>query len=210
MLAEEAASAGHVPELGSRFFCVDPLDGTKEFVNKNDEFTVNIALVEHGVPVFGLVYVPVSGKLYVTLSRDRAVSGIVDAYGPGLATCRYGTDRNGHADCPRPGKGLVAMTSRSHMSQKTEDYLKKFNISETRSAGSSLKFCLVAAGEADLYPRFGPTMEWDTAAGHAIILAAGGSVVTEDGSPLTYNKQEGMVRPFLNPSFIVKATAEGA
>ncbi len=201
VLAEEAASAGKIPQLGEQFFCVDPLDGTKEFVKKNNEFTVNIALIEHGVPVFGLVYLPVTGQLFVTIERGRAVSCIVEtgdtAFSLGQAVLMDIKART------VPEAGFSVVLSRSHMSDETERFLAGFVVAERISAGSSLKFCLVAAGRADLYPRLAPTMAWDTAAGHAIVLAAGGSVSTTAGQPLDYSGLAGREVPYSNPGFVV-------
>ncbi len=202
VLAEEAVSMGTIPELGDLFFCVDPLDGTKEFVQKNDEFTVNIALIKKGVPVFGIVYVPVSGQLYLTLASDKAMQGVMDAYQEGLSFEQL--DLLPIHVRAAPSDGLLVMVSRSHMSAATHDFLKEYSVGQLKSAGSSLKFCLVAAGEADLYPRLTPTMFWDSAAGHAIVLAAGGVVQTMDGRPLRYVRNSQSDTPFLNPSFVVR------
>ncbi len=200
VVAEEAASEGNIPQTGERFFLVDPLDGTKEFIRKSDEFTVNIALIEHGRPVFGLVYAPVMGELYLTLGRDEAVMGRMSADGPEMCFEEIGfgkiTGRAPAAD------GLRVVASKSHMTDATKEYIGQFAVKELKNAGSSLKFCLLARGDADLYPRFGPTMEWDTAAGHAVLLGAGGRVVIEDGTPLLYGKAgEG----YKNPYFIAWA-----
>lgn len=201
IVAEEAASQGRVPRAARTFFLVDPLDGTKEFINKRGEFTVNIALVSDGVPVFGIVYAPAMGDLYVTLGKDKAVAAKVE-----LAAARYD-------DCafqpiavraPYLG-GLTAVASRSHMSAEGEAWLSKWKIMFRRDAGSSLKFCSIARGEADLYPRHGPTMEWDTAAGDAVLRAAGGVVTTLDGKPLRYGKA---AEGYRNPYFIAWGAPE--
>jgi 3'(2'), 5'-bisphosphate nucleotidase len=195
VVAEEAVSAGFVPEIsGKSFFLVDPLDGTKEFISKNGEFTVNIALVENGVPVAGVVYAPALKRIFWGEKGIGAAQGSVD----GDAAPKW--TRLGVRACPDDGATVVA--SRSHRDQATEDYLKSVKVKSLCSAGSSLKFCLVAAAEADLYPRFGRTMEWDTAAGHAVLLAAGGKVVTVDGPLLTYGKR---ARGYDNPGFIASA-----
>lgn len=192
VVAEEAAAAGETPEdFGTRFFLVDPLDGTKEFINRNGDFTVNIALVEEGVPVAGVVYAPARGRLFLGALALGATQATVSDGVPGPA--RPITIR------PRPAEGLTVVASRSHRSPETDDYLKDFDVAELKPAGSSLKFCVVAAGEADLYPRHGPTMEWDTAAGHAVLLAAGGRVETLDGKPLAYGKPG-----FRNPYFVAR------
>lgn len=183
--------------LPSIFFLVDPLDGTKEFIQKRSDFTVNIALIENGVPRFGLVYAPARALLALTLEDGSAVAAKLDP-------SEQGADL-GTLDCrplgvraPSP-EGLVALVSHSHLDPATEAFLAKLNIAGRSSAGSSLKFVQIAQGEADVYPRFGPTMEWDTAAGHAVLSAAGGEVVDVEGNPLRYGKVE---RGLLNPSFI--------
>lgn len=189
VVSEEAFADGAKPQIGPRFFLVDPLDGTKEFLSRNGEFTINIALIEDGAPLLGVVFAPALPRLFY-------------AAGPGLAfeVDAEGANRPIRARKANPN-GLVALASRSHNAPETERYLAALNISEYKSAGSSLKFCLLAAGEADLYPRHGPTMEWDTAAGHAVLAAAGGSVTTFDGTPLRYGKsQDG----FRNPHFIAR------
>lgn len=186
VVAEEAVSDGRVPQISDTFFLVDPLDGTREFISKRGEFTVNVALVERGAPVLGLVYAPAIGELYATLGPGRA----------GLARIDAGTDPRRLDDCnfkdirvrvPDPEK-LVAVASRSHMTPETETYLSRYAIAERRDSGSSLKFCAIARGEADIYPRLAPTMEWDIAAGHAVLVAAGGAVTTPDGKPFQYGK----------------------
>lgn len=189
VIAEEEVSAGRVPETGSRFFLVDPLDGTREFINRNGEFTVNVALIEDGVPVTGAVLAPALGTV-CTGGPDGAFEGTVARDGE-IAWRRLEA---------RPcGSPPVAVASRSHRDTETDEFLKAHGVAETRSAGSSIKFCLVAGGEADVYPRFGRTMEWDTAAGDAVLRAAGGRVETTDGAPLRYGKRE---RGYDNPGFI--------
>ena len=199
VLAEEAASEGHIPELGEMFFLVDPLDGTREFINRTGEFTVNIALINKGRPVLGVVYVPGCDKLYFGIVGEGAWLQIVPvgtALGVAPPAIRITT-----RPCPR--KGGCAVASRSHRNGETEDYLTQREIDDFTPAGSSLKFCLIAEGLADVYPRFGRTMEWDTGAGQAVLEAAGGRVlVLEDGheaGPLLYNKKE---RGFDNPHFV--------
>ncbi|TCT13390.1 3'(2'),5'-bisphosphate nucleotidase [Tepidamorphus gemmatus] len=194
VIAEEAASAGQVPAVGDRFFLVDPLDGTKEFVRRNGEFTVNIALIEAGVPVAGVVYAPALGMMAV---GDRQ-------HGAFEATLTPDTDVRQVRWRPLrtrdvPAAGPVAVASRSHRGEETEAFLARHGVVDTTSAGSSLKFVLVARGVADLYPRLGRTMEWDTAAGQAVLEAAGGIVLTLDGAPLGYAKRE---RGFDNPHFV--------
>ena len=186
VVAEESVAAGSLPDVGGVFFLVDPLDGTKEFVGNRGEFTVNIALVRDTAPVFGIVYAPALSDLYVTLSTTRAVRATVapDAAVAILADLAV-TDIAARVP---DAAGLVVTASRSHMNDATTQFLKRYRVREVRSAGSSLKFCQIAAGEADLYPRIGPTSEWDIAAGHAILAAAGGSVTTLDGRRLIYGR----------------------
>ena len=188
-IAEEEVAAGRADTVvGDRFWLVDPLDGTKEFVRRSDEFTVNIALVQGGAPVLGVVHAPALPATYA-------------AAGPGTATIEIdGGPPLAIAARRVPELGAVMVSSRSHgdpdaLSQLTS----RIKIASHRLAGSSLKFCLVAAGEADIYPRYGPTREWDTAAAHAVLAAAGGSVRTLDGAELVYGKQD-----FLNPQFIAR------
>lgn len=198
VVAEEAmASGAEVAAPGDCFFLIDPLDGTREFISKRGEFTINIALVRNGTPVFGLIYAPVSGDLYVTLSTTACAHARLtpDANPERLAAMTLTPVRVRRP----PDDGLVAMVSRSHMNKSTEDFLATLPIAERRSAGSSLKFCLVAAGEADVYPRVGATSEWDIAAGHAILAAAGGTLLAMDGSPLRYGK---VAAKFKNPSYV--------
>jgi 3'(2'), 5'-bisphosphate nucleotidase len=186
VVSEEAAAAGRVPEAGARFWLVDPLDGTKEFVSRNGEFTVNIALVEGGRPVLGVVGVPALGRLYG--GAEGAGAFVEDEAGRREIACR-----------PAPEEGLTIVSSRSHGDAGAlEAFLAGRRVAASASAGSSLKFCLVAAGEADLYPRLGRTMEWDTAAGHAVVSAAGGRVSAVDGGELGYGKPG-----FENPHFVV-------
>ena len=195
VLAEEAVAAGNIPKIGDRFILVDPLDGTKEFVHKRGEFTVNIALIEHGRPVMGVVYAPALDRLFVAESVSSAWQA---AAKPG-ADVPPETDRTPMRIRAVSG-GVTAIASKSHRTPETDTFLEKFDVSDIISAGSSLKFCLIAAGEADLYPRMGRTMEWDTAAGQAVVEAAGGRVLQEDGAPLLYGKTE---RGYDNPHFIV-------
>jgi 3'(2'), 5'-bisphosphate nucleotidase len=184
-VSEEAVAAGVLPEAGSRFWLVDPLDGTKEFVSRNGEFTVNIALVEDGRPVLGVVHVPARGRLYA--GAVGAGAFVEDAEGRRPISCRRA-----------PAEGLTVVSSRSHGdAEALADFLGGRAVAAEATAGSSLKFCLVAAGEADLYPRLGRTMEWDTAAGHAVVSAAGGRVSALGGDELGYGKPG-----FENPHFV--------
>jgi len=188
IIAEEDSQTHGLPDQApERFWLVDPLDGTKEFVARNGEFTVNIALVERDVPVLGIIHLPALNESY------RGYSGLAERSIEGAPFQRI------HARRP-PVEGSILAISRSHAAKelvKAEEMGE--HIQSTIVAGSSLKFCRLAEGVADLYPRFGPTMEWDTAAGHAILSAAGGSVSTLDGGPLRYGKPG-----FLNPHFIAR------
>lgn len=193
VVAEESVAAGIVPDVtGGTFWLVDPLDGTKEFVNRTGEFTVNIALLVDFKPVLGVIYAPVIDELYA-------------AHGFGTATMSVGgaVDRPISVRTPdESGAGLTIVASRSHSaSEKMAQYLEGRNVTSHQARGSSLKFCQIAAGIADFYPRLAPTSEWDTAAGEAIVHAAGGSVTQLDGSPMVYGKADA---GFLNPYFIVR------
>jgi 3'(2'), 5'-bisphosphate nucleotidase len=191
-LVTEEQTEGHGGVAPDVFFIVDPLDGTKEFVQRRGDFTVNIALVENGLPSRGVLYAPAKRRLFYTDAEGRTVeeTGAHDPATPGPTT-PLGVRE------PDPG-ALLVVASKSHRDQATDDYIAKYPVADMRSAGSSLKFALVAAGEADLYPRLGRTMEWDTAAGHAILAGAGGRVVRfDDHTPLTYGKPG-----FENPFFI--------
>jgi 3'(2'), 5'-bisphosphate nucleotidase len=177
------------------FFLVDPLDGTKEFVQRRGDFTVNIALIEKGVPTRGVVYAPAQRRLFYTCASGRAL----EEEGP-FDAATVGKMSYLRVAAPDPA-ALVVVASKSHRDKATDDYIARYPVADFRSAGSSLKFCLVAAGEADLYPRLGRTMEWDTAAGQAVLLGAGGRVVRfDDHTPLVYGK-----RGFENPFFIAHA-----
>ncbi len=188
VLGEESVAAGIIPQLGERYFVVDPLDGTKEFIKRNGEFTVNIALVEHGVPVMGVVLAPVTGEAFV-------------GDGQGAWSC---TIRDGVVEDRLPLRVSAAtrpriVASRSHGHQALAALCEVMDVEADVSVGSSLKFCLLARGDAQLYPRFTPTCEWDTAAGQAVLEAAGGAVVTLDGAPMRYGKHDAR---FLNPYFV--------
>ena len=181
IVAEEATAAGQAIEIGQRFVLVDPLDGTREFVARNGEFTINVALVEGGVPIAGAVYAPALERLWFGGQTAFACAAPVGADLPDAASWRTLRTR------PAP-ESLVALASRSHGDPATEAFLQRLPIRERRSAGSSLKFCVIAEGEGDVYPRFAPTMEWDTAAGDAVLRAAGGVVLAVEGGPLVYGK----------------------
>lgn len=202
-VAEEEAAAGILPaDLGEAFFLVDPLDGTKEFIKRSGDFTVNIALVRNGAPEIGVVYAP---------SSKRFFSG-----GPGGAEL-IELDANDEVVARRPirvrsGQApLTIVASRSHLTPETDSFIRKIKSAEIVSVGSSLKFCLLANGEADIYPRFGRTMEWDTAAGDAVLRAAGGFTTTLDGKPLAYGKRN---QPddadFANPFFIARGGVDAS
>ncbi len=184
VIAEEEVAAGRIPAHGDTYFLVDPLDGTKEFVRGGDDYTVNIGLVVGGTPLMGAVYAPATGRLH---------GGVV---GEGA----WLDEGNGRREirAREPGEQLVAVASKSHFNQPTADYLAEAaGECGYLAIGSSLKFCVVSEGEADIYPRLSPTSEWDTAAGHAVLLAAGGRVDGPDGNPLQYGK-----RAFLNRGFV--------
>ena len=194
VLAEEAAAAGNIPELGSRFFLVDPLDGTKEFINKNGEFTVNIALIENGVPTLGVVYAPAIDVMFLGGPEGALKLAMEPGETPDLSKAEPITARSA------PAEGLVAVASRSHRSPETDEFLGTLTVAELISAGSSLKLCLIADAKADVYPRLGRTMEWDIGAGQAVLEAAGGRVdVFGEDAPLRYGKAE---RGYDNPHFV--------
>ncbi|MDN5928726.1 MAG: 3'(2'),5'-bisphosphate nucleotidase CysQ [Hyphomicrobiales bacterium] len=200
-VAEEECADGCTPgDLGDAFFLVDPLDGTKEFVGGNTDFTVNIALIRNGAPELGVVFAPATGRMF---------SG-----GPGRAEeTSVGPDftvLSQHVIAMRcENDPPLIVASRSHRTAETNTYIARFEGAEIVSVGSSLKFCLLASGKADLYPRFGRTMEWDTAAGDAVLRAAGGMTFTLDGNPLAYGKRDQREDvDFANPWFI--ACCEGA
>lgn len=187
IVAEEAVAAGPAPPVGERFWLVDPLDGTREFVQRNDEFTVNIALIEHGRPVLGVVLAPALGQLYCGAAGAGAWR--YDAAGETAIRCRRA-----------PSAGLTVLASRSHGDEAAlRAFLAGRRVAAVRYAGSSLKLCLLAAGEADLYARFGRTMEWDIAAGHAVLAAAGGQVLDLAGRAIGYGKPG-----FRNPDFVAQ------
>lgn len=180
VVAEEEAAAGRVPDVGETpFFLVDPLDGTKEFIARNGDFTVNIALIEKGAPIAGIVYAPACGTAYIG-AEGRAEKLTVDH----AFTI---TERMPISVRPCP-EAPVALVSRSHNSPETLAFLDERGISERHIIGSSLKFCVIAEGRADIYPRFSRTMEWDTAAGDAVLRNAGGRVTDVQGAPLVYGK----------------------
>ncbi|WP_322867316.1 3'(2'),5'-bisphosphate nucleotidase CysQ [Aquicoccus sp. G2-2] len=193
LLVTEEQAESHAQRAAS-FLIVDPLDGTKEFIHRRGDFTVNIAYVEDGVPTRGLVYAPAKGRMFYTLADGSAAEekGPFGAKPGALRALRTSQPDN---------EALMVVASKSHLTDETKDYIAKYAVRDFKSAGSSLKFCLVASGEADLYPRVGRTMEWDTAAGHAVLAGAGGAVVRfDDLSPLRYGKEA-----YANPYFIAHA-----
>ncbi|MEH6833429.1 MULTISPECIES: 3'(2'),5'-bisphosphate nucleotidase CysQ [Falsihalocynthiibacter] len=193
LVTEEQADS-HAQKADT-FIIVDPLDGTKEFVLRRGDFTVNIAYVVDGKPIRGVVYAPAKNRLFYTGADGKSVEETGD-----FAKDKVGPTKAISVSNPN-NSGLMIVASKSHRDQATEDYINKYAIKDSKSAGSSLKFCLIATGEADLYPRVGRTMEWDTAAGHAVLLGAGGDVVRfDDHTPLTYGKAE-----YANPFFIAYA-----
>ena len=187
VIAEEEVAAGRIPAHGHRYFLIDPLDGTKEFVRGGDDYTVNIGLIEDGTPTLGVVFAPARGALYSGLVGEGA--WLEDRHGRRAIHSR------------ERGDALLAVASKSHFTQNTADYLEAaVGVCEHVSIGSSLKFCIIAEGAADIYPRLSPTSEWDTAAGHAVLLAAGGRVDGTEGQPLKYGKPA-----FLNRGFLATA-----
>ena len=186
VIAEEAMAKGQAPDVvGHRFWLVDPLDGTREFLSGNGEFTVNIALIEDGQPILGVVVAPALGQSY-------------GGHGPGTATIADADGERPIQVRAVPAEGETVVGSRSHGdAEAMERFLGHRKVAAFRAAGSSLKLCLIARGEADLYPRFGPTMEWDVAAGHAVLLAAGGQVLTAEGGAFLYGKPGYRNEPFI-------------
>ena len=198
VVAEEETAAGRVPAVGARFFLVDPLDGTKEFIQRGTDFTVNIGLIEDGAPTLGVVYAPARSEMYWgDVASMQASRATWPPHGYSSATRSIGVRQ--------PATPLCAVASKSHNTPETEAWLAAARIGSRVSIGSSLKFVLVASGEADVYPRPAPTMEWDTAAGDAVLRAAGGRVFDLDGRPLGYGKER-----FFNPGFIATGPYEPA
>jgi 3'(2'),5'-bisphosphate nucleotidase len=194
VLAEESVAAGRIPDLGHRFFCVDPLDGTQEFLKRNGEFTVNIALCEGGLPVRGVVLAPARSEIFW--------GGPEGAFAASVEGGTIAAPRRIRVVDTGP---MRVVASRSHGSAMLEVLCESMGVTEDISVGSSLKFCLLAEGQARLYPRFGPTSEWDTAAGQAVLQAAGGVVLRTDGTPLTCGHPD---RKFLNTAFVAAASRE--
>ena len=193
VVAEESCARGIVPELTGDFLLVDPLDGTREFASRNGEFTVNIALIHAGAPVLGALYAPAFGRLWVA----AGVGAFTCDVAPGERVPPIGGMR---AISVRKLQGApVAAVSRSHRNGETEALMKRLGAQDMREAGSAMKFCLIAEGRADVYPRIGPTMEWDIAAGDAVLRAAGGVVTHLDGTPLRYGRKDS---GFASPDFV--------
>ena len=190
IISEESFDPAKPRDLNSPFWLIDPLDGTKDFIDRNDEFTVNIALIENGRPVIGVVHAPALDRTYLG-SKLGSFEQVGEAM-PRVITCRK-----------TPANGMVALVSRHHNAPEVAAYLEQFNVQTTVGCGSSLKFCRIAAGVADIYPRVGPTSEWDSAAADAVVTFAGGSVKQMDGSPLMYGKAD-----ILNPNFVVRGSED--
>jgi 3'(2'), 5'-bisphosphate nucleotidase len=205
VVAEEQTAAGILPETGDLFFLVDPLDGTKEFLKRNGEFTVNIALISKHKPCFGLIYAPAKAECYLTLEPSRAIRFSLppEAASQPVSTLDF-QPLNGES---APARALTSIVSRSSIRPETKAFLETFGAPQQMLMGSSLKFCVLARGDADVYPRFGPTSEWDTAAGHAILDAAGGCVMTASNKPLLYGKKH---NHYENPAFIAWRRDPGA
>ena len=193
-ISEESHSKIDIKSLNNIFFLVDPLDGTKEFIEKNDEFTVNIALINKNKPELGVIYAPAKNKIFFTDDDGKAYELEVENY-----QNEVNLNKSKRISVSKETKNLIAITSRSHNNEATKNFLEKYQIKEKIICGSSLKFCLVANGQANIYPRLGPTKEWDTAAGHAILENAGGKIKSLDDKELLYGKTN---EDFLNPEFI--------
>jgi len=195
VVAEEAFAAGQIPATDGEFFLVDPLDGTREFVAGRDEFTVNIGLIEKGIPTLGVLYAPVLHRMFL----GQGNRSWLQEQGNRISLAGRDTDL----------AKLIAVASRSHRDQPTNDLLKALKVTDTVGVGSSLKFTMLAEGKADLYPRYGRTMEWDTAAGDAILRAAGGQVLDIEGMPLRYGKSD-ISDPFAHAGFMAFANEKAA
>ena len=183
VITEETCTAASIVDA-ERFILVDPLDGTKEFIQGTPEFTVNIALIEHGKPTVGAVFAPALGRLYIGGSNAYRLEVADHDVEPSFSGMHPIEVRR------PPAEGWRVVVSRSHLDPSTKQWIDRHRISELKPSGSSLKFCAIAEGEADVYPRLAPTMEWDTAAGHAVLMAAGGCVTGIDGQPMQYGKPE--------------------
>jgi 3'(2'), 5'-bisphosphate nucleotidase len=196
IISEEAYSNGEVPNFSDEFFLVDPLDGTKEFIKKNGEFTVNIGLIKSELASIGVVYAPAKKRMFFCDDMSNAYElEINNDFSGSLENAKKINTNSSDL------KNITAIISRSHNNIETDDFLKNLSIKETILLGSSYKFCLIASGKADIYPRFSPTCEWDIAAGHAILKAAGGNIYMLDGNEIRYGFKE---RKFINPSFLAR------
>jgi 3'(2'), 5'-bisphosphate nucleotidase len=196
-IVSEESTTDRKASLGQTFFLVDPLDGTKEFIKERTDFTVNVGLIDDGFPCFGLVYAPARNLLAVTIADGVAIE-------TSMAPSKDGADLNAlshkrlHARAAHP-EAITALVSLSHLDRKTEEFLEGYSVTERTAAGSSIKFLEIARGNADLYPRLGPTMEWDTAAGQAVLEAAGGHVVNTRGARFRYGKTDSALK---NANFV--------
>ena len=182
-LAEESVARGKTLGAGDAFLLIDPIDGTREFLARSSDFTINVALAEKNAPRVGAVYAPAQGRVWFAGAQGYEAQAVPGGSLPPMQDWRPLRTR------PRPPEGLVALISKSHLDEATKTFLSRQRIARSAPVGSSIKFCLLANGEADVYPRFGPTMEWDTAAGDAVLRAAGGVTLDPDGAPLRYGKK---------------------
>ena len=199
VVGEEAASAGNLPKSADTFFLVDPLDGTRDFIAGRDEFTVNVALIVNRQPLFGVVYQPAAERLFMTIAADAAIEARVAADSGVTSLSELDAKPISVVNADPDSSNIRVAVSRSHPSKDLNDKLTELGLNGRVQVGSSLKFCLVANGEADVYPRLISISEWDTAAGHAIVTAAGGAVLTTSGEPLLYGNEDAGYRisPFV-------------
>jgi 3'(2'), 5'-bisphosphate nucleotidase len=203
VVSEEACARGEIPRLGARFFLVDPLDGTREFLAGLDEYTVNVALIVDGVPHLGIIAAPAQGRIWRG-AIGRGGERLDLAPGAAPAVARRVTPLRPRR---RPARGVIAAVSRSHLDPQTAAFVAGLPNAEQMVCGSSLKFCRLAEGSADVYPRLAPTCEWDIAAGHAILIACGGALAAPDGAPLAYGRAD---QAFRVPGFVAWADPAGA
>lgn len=192
-IAEETAAKGEIASHDGAFFLIDPIDGTKEFLSRSNDFTVNLALIRDGAPFAGAVYAPAQGRVWFAGAKAYEVMATPGEALPPRSAWRELRVR------PRPADGMIALVSKSHLDSQTKDFLAGQKIAGHLPMGSSIKFCLVASADGDVYPRFGPTMEWDTAAGDAVLRAAGGMTLSAEGGPLRYGKAD---QGYKNGAFI--------
>ncbi len=199
VVGEESVAAGSMPSIGAVFFLLDPLDGTRDYAEGRDDFTINIGLIDGGKPTFGLIYAPARHDLFISVAPGHAITARFDPErsAPSLADL----DRQPIHVRTIPNSNLRALVSRRESGPEFDERLAAFGITQRTVTSSALKFGLLARGDADIYPRFGPTCEWDTAAGQAIVEAAGGTVTALDGTPLTYGK---VTEKFLNGPFVAR------